>query len=154
MWFKGGGKEVRNFAPWKSPWGWLPQQWWSPAAGLTLGGSLSQLLFCSMSLTKSTQTTIVWLAHAPTGRWWDNHALLFPSHNAVISENTAELQWRITRFYSVSTPWWIGELLSASNTLQACDPPWSDSDDNQEWKLKILEERDLNEVILYASTVR
>lgn len=25
---------------------------------------------------------------------------------------------------SVSTPWWTGELLSASITLQACDPPW------------------------------
>lgn len=77
-----------------------PWQWWSPAAGPALGGSLSQLLFCSTSLTKSTQTTIMWLAHAPTGRWRDNHALLFPSHHAVVSENAAELPWRITRFYS------------------------------------------------------
>lgn len=64
MRFKG---KKRNFAL-CLPEADCPWQWWSPAAGSALGGSLSQLCFCSTSLTKSTQTTILWLPHAPNGR--------------------------------------------------------------------------------------
>lgn len=107
----------------RSPWSTVPMAMEVSCYRSRMEDASTRFL-SSTRLTESGQTSIVCLAHAPTGRLQDNHLTLH------ISPQSFQKKWHGCHVgsydltVSVCTLWWTGKMLSASTTLQACDFPW------------------------------